>query len=404
MIKRILALSVSLVLSLSMLSSCASDSSSSDTVSSGEGNVTESMPDANITVETSLVIDGEEIDTDGLIMCTIAGIDITFDEFRYYWLLYYDYLEHLGYDFEKDSEEVLSLIKYNVMNDLTSYYGLIGMAKDNGCEYKASTSALQDQYMTTLMKFQSETEYAKFLEEKHLTDDAVQSTLACYIAYDLAYDEMFGEGGKFFIDNDALLDIYSSDKMIRCVHILIPYSACTELSDEDKEGWDELSKEKKYDKLEAAYNALSEDKQKEVAKKSLELAESVLEEANNGKDFFSLIEKYNYDPGMEPDKDHSYSDIAGYYFTRDYNYVQEFIDAAFALKEDEISPVVTSEAYGYHILLRLPIDMDYVKENIDSLSEEYNAVNAGILYDKYLEDIETTYSEYFDKLTLDSIS
>lgn len=404
MIKKFLALSVTLVLSLSILSACASDSSSSGNVSSDGESVIDSALEPNITVEKSLVIDGEEINTDDLTMCTIAGIDVSFDEFRYYWLMYYDYLEYLGYDFEKESDEVLSLIKYNVMNDLTSYYGLIGMAKDNDCEYKASVSAIQDQYMTTLMQFQSDTDYASFLKEKHLTDSAVQSTLACYLAYDVAYDELFGEDGKFFIDNDALLNIYSSDEMVRCVHILIPYSACTELSDEDKEGWDDLSKDKKYDKLEAAYNALSKDKQKEVADKSLELAESVLAAANDGEDFFSLIEKYNYDPGMEPDKDQSYSDIAGYYFTKDYNYVEEFIDAAFALKENEISPVVTSEAYGYHILLRLPVDMDYISENIDVLSEEYNAVNAGILYNEYLEDIETTFSEYFDKLTLDSIT
>ncbi len=75
-------------------------------------------------------------------------------------------------------------------------------------------------------------------------------------------------------------------------------------------------------------------------------AEAVLKEAKSGKDFDELIDKYNEDPGVAQNPD-------GYTFTYG-EMVEPFEEAAFALKEGEISGIVET-SYGYHIIKREPL-------------------------------------------------
>ena len=83
------------------------------------------------------------------------------------------------------------------------------------------------------------------------------------------------------------------------------------------------------------------------------LAEELVEKLNSytGDDiasyFAELADEYSEDPGRE-----TYP--TGYTFTTG-SMVQEFEDAAYALSEGEVSEVVES-SFGYHILLRLPLD------------------------------------------------
>ncbi len=82
-------------------------------------------------------------------------------------------------------------------------------------------------------------------------------------------------------------------------------------------------------------------------------AEDVLARAKAGEDFDKLIELYNQDSGQTAD---------GYTFANDGTMVQEFADAAFALKTDEISDIVETD-YGFHIIKsfdKAPVVDDYI--------------------------------------------
>lgn len=409
MIKKYLALAACLVLAATAFTSCSGDTSSSSAVSSAsDSQVTDSEAGTqNVEVPTKLVINGEEVtDTDSLVMCTIGGFDISFDEFRYYWLTYKDRLKTIGYDVEANTAESVALLKYQVINELVSTYGIMAYARDNDVAYTVSQTDLETEYMQQLMNYQTEEQYIQFLKDRNLTDDSMQSTLNSYLASDVAYKSLFGEdGGKFYVAPDAVKELLNSDDAIRCVEIFIPFSAATELSDEEKEGWDEKTMSGKLIVYDTAYGKLDSAAKEETKKKASELAQQVCERAKKGEDFYKLMEQYNYESALFPKEGQAYSDVAGYYLTDEYtSYTEDFRKAAFALKDNEVSDVIANEDDGYHIIMRLPKDSKYIESNISDLTDEYNAAHATGLFSEYCKDIEITYSDIYDDLDIDSIS
>lgn len=107
-------------------------------------------------------------------------------------------------------------------------------------------------------------------------------------------------------------------------------------------------------------------------------AEAVLKRLKKGEDFDKLMAELSEDPGSKSNPD-------GYVFTTS-EMVEEFENAAFALKENEISDLVES-VYGYHIIKKeqLPEMTDSVKNDIaqiitsKSLLEFSTAAQSNIL-------------------------
>ncbi len=391
---------------LSALTACAGDDSSSNvaTSSSSTGSTnssgstdTEAM--GNVEVETSLVIDGETIDTTDLVMLSINGVDVSFDEFRYYWLGVKSNYDYAGVEITAD--ELRDWCEYY----LKESYGIIALGEENDIQYtETEGNTFANDYGAYLMQFKSEDEYKKKLEQMFMTDNCVQQFLRTEIYSNKIYTELFTEGGKYYVSEEDFRAVAETDEYARVIHILIPYCAKTTLTEEDLEAWDELTTSQKMSKLENAYDKLTDEEKEAVKAESKKLADEVLQKAKDGEDFYQLIADYNYDPGMAlTDKD-DITSIDGYYFTKDYSFVQEFLDGSFALEVDEISDIVESKDYGYHIIKRLPIDKEYLDANIESLLGEYNKTMFNKTYNDYLENnITIEYGEYFEKLTLDSI-
>ena len=89
------------------------------------------------------------------------------------------------------------------------------------------------------------------------------------------------------------------------------------------------------------------------------LAKEILDKINKGEDFDLLMNKYTEDPGIE-----AYPD--GYLFTTG-DMVQEFENAAFDLKDGQVSDIVQTQ-FGYHIIKREPLPPfdDATRENVNS--------------------------------------
>lgn len=96
-----------------------------------------------------------------------------------------------------------------------------------------------------------------------------------------------------------------------------------------------------------------------TANGAAQAAVTVAAELAAGADFDALFIEYM---GEE------YSEES-YLFGKGYM-VEEFDAAARALAVGQVSGVVET-AYGWHIITRLPLDWDYIEENLDTVTEEY---------------------------------
>lgn len=406
MLKKILCGVTALSLAVSMLSACGNGSSSAGgngsdaTASSGAALTPEEA--AKVQVETSLTIDGEKIDTTDLVMCTVNGQEVPFDEYRYYWLTCCDSYSKAGLDLT--DADTLQAVKNAVEQQLLDTYGIISMGLDNGVTYgDDQKTAAENSYNEMIANFDSAKSYEDALKAEHMTDKMVRDYYYNSMCYSLAGNTLLSETSPFAKTKDDFLKAVDNGEFCRTLNLLIPYSCGAELSDEDKEAWDELTVAEKSSKYDDAYNKLSEDEKKAAQEKAKKLADEVLEKVKAGEDFYKLIDEYNLDPGMKLNDSDDITSITGYYITKDYSFVQEYIDGAFALKEGETSDLVET-SYGYHIIKRLPLDMDYINENVDSMTSEYSQTYIYKACNDYLANVKIEYNEYYDKLKADSIA
>lgn len=124
------------------------------------------------------------------------------------------------------------------------------------------------------------------------------------------------------------------------------------------------------------------------AKRALEKANSALNDAKASKDFTELVQKYSED-AESAKKDGRESVI------RD-KYVKEFEDAAFSLKEGEISDLIEIENFGYYIIklnkikepeLKTAYREKYIKQKKDDIfKQQYDSFGGN--KDKIEKNIE----------------
>lgn len=117
-----------------------------------------------------------------------------------------------------------------------------------------------------------------------------------------------------------------------------------------------------YDKYATVQHILVEDEGTAV---------KVIDELNSGRSMEDLIEGYNIDPGQK--KNSSYTFTYG-------EMVEEFEKAAFELKVNEYTAEPVKSNYGYHVILRLPLNAEVVDASYYQsviLPEELKNVDLG---------------------------
>lgn len=284
---------------------------------------------------------------------------------------YMQYYGGSGLDWDytlSDGTVMTDYIKNDVLTTVKQELVIENLAEKYGVELTdEQLSAMESDEQGFIEQYGGEEGFDAELAKLGLRRETYERITRTNYLYQNLYKLYLTEGSALYVSDEDLA-VYAADQgYITADHIL--------LATMDTSTGEALSDEQKAEK-----KALAE-----------ELAEKLKSYTgdNLASYFAELADEYSEDPGRA-----SYP--SGYTFTTG-SMVQEFEDAAYALSEGEVSDIVES-SFGYHILLRLPLDKtaaaetvreDYFSNFIDeqmaaakvATSAEYDKLDAKALYE-----------------------
>lgn len=352
--KRFGALALCAALSLSLLAGCKSgdpaDSSSdrSSSSSSGSSSQTEE-PTLDLTGVTDpyLATAGVAGDT---VVAQAGGVDITAAQWLQWAASYADqYAQYFGSDLPWDQDDgsgtMEDAIKEAALQMAQLYALLPGEAAREGVAVDDSQLAEDEANLDKMAEDLGGDEMAQhYLWQIPLTRQSYLDMRLSAMASGAIQEARYGENGTQR-PTDAQVLAYATDELgiaYRVKHILLTtVDTSKPLTDEDG-------------KYTGEYEPLDE---ATVAEKR-KLAEDILAQLEGSSDpvalFDDLMHQYSEDTGLSSNPDG--------YDAQEGQMVEPFEKASLALKEGEFSGIVES-AFGYHIILRLPIIADNYRDD-----------------------------------------
>ena len=385
--KRFGALALCAALSLSLLAGCKSgdpaDSSSdrSSSSSSGSSSQTEE-PTLDLTGVTDpyLATAGVAGDT---VVAQAGGVDITAAQWLQWAASYADqYAQYFGSDLPWDQDDgsgtMEDAIKEAALQMAQLYALLPGEAAREGVAVDDSQLAEDEASLDKMAEDLGGDEMAQhYLWQIPLTRQSYLDMRLSAMASGAIQEARYGENGAQR-PTDAQVLAYATDELgiaYRVKHILLTtVDTSKPLTDEDG-------------KYTGEYEPLDE---ATVAEKR-KLAEDILAQLEGSSDpvalFDDLMHQYSEDTGLSSNPDG--------YDAQEGQMVEPFEKASLALKEGEFSGIVES-AFGYHIILRLPIIADnYRDDYVTYLMTQDN--------EKLLDSDPAATNEVYDSMDLKTI-
>lgn len=268
----------------------------------------------------------------GEVVVTVDGTDYDVERFNiYFYTAQGETLVAEGYQQSSDvpedfwSQEVdgktrLEITKEKALSTLVDDALAYKKAKEFGLELTEDEKKTIDSQIETMEKDEEATKHFKTIG---ISMDAIREYYnEGYLVSHISSELM--ERGDITVDEDAVLKEFK-ENYVKVKHILI--------STVDAESGAALSEA---DTVKAHVKA-----------------KDILKQLNSGADFDELMNANSEDPGLATAPD-------GYVFTKG-DMVPEFEEAAYALKENQISDLV-STSYGIHILKRVPFNMEGEQE------------------------------------------
>lgn len=426
MIKKISALLLALMLCTGILAGCSSGKTKDDSNASGvennEGQASNGDNTATSNEDTTgpsaqeiegyvpepaLNIDGKELDVSDLVVCTIDGKDIKFDEFRFYY--YYTinkYTETWGIteDMLKENGELFAQFKEDVIATIKQELVAQKLADENGLVLDDDDiAAVETQYQAAKANCASEEEYAEILKQGFLTDELYKKMLNRAQIYSKVMSTLFANDGVYATSGEEFLKlVQDKDEYAHEVHVMVPFYALLDpdLSETDGLSYDDMTLNQKREVKSAAYQALDDAGRESAKAEAKALADEVCKKARDGEDFYKLVDAYGWDIGLTDPN-------VGYYIQKDNigGYPQELLDEAFALDIGEISDEpVENPDYGYFIVMRTEPDMEYVEDNLAAMINSHDQPRIQEKFAETIDSMSVTYFSDWDKLTADSVS
>ncbi len=374
---RIISVLLALALSMTMLFGCGSSANDDGTVSGDNqsdngGSTADDGEDEIEALEPSLTIDGEAVDiSSNPVMINIGGIDIPFDEFRYVYI-YYAASRGISSDlWESDPDLFPTFLEIIVSACKETCYGELLANKYNISLTDSDMDEIALNLANESAQFESQEEYEQALKDAGITEDLLERLITKQVLGNRAYLELYGGENPQLIGSDEDIKADISENYVRVYHLLISADHFYGL-----EGYEDYTDE-------------------QLAQEAKTLAEETLASIQNGDgDIYELAQTIGDDPGMIDNEE-------GYLFTYGMM-VEPFEKASFALGVGDVSGLVETD-YGWHIIIRLEQD-EYVTEHFEEVRETYVNDRFNSDVNTLLAETEVTTTEYFDKLTPDSIT
>lgn len=353
---KLISLTLALVMSLGVFAACGK---------TGETTSSSTSESAASSTEAGLYVDGTRVDVDTVL--TIDGQDISFDEYRYYYLTTRARFDGGNVELWKDAaaEESKPVLKQYVLETIQSVLAFKRMAEQNNITLSADElKSIDESIASAKDSLGGEEAYTSALKDMNYTPELYKEMLTGNLLSSKVIKEIYGERIKDDINS----------RYIHAKHILVKFdeAAAADLS----------------------ASSSSESTANTAASEAETLAKStdILQKIKDGADFDEMMAQYNEDTGESED---------GYYFPEG-KMVTEFYEGAKALAEGEISePIKTT--YGYHIIKRLPLEDSYLEKNmINMMSTEMSGIidaDVTAIMDKF----EVTYSEHYDAIAPDTL-
>ena len=381
--KRAGALTLAALILAFSLTACGKDggSSGSGASSSAAGSTSSSEP---ITVDLDAVTD-VFLTTAGIpgdtVVAQVGDVDITAAELLY-WVAYsadsmlsyystYFGITELPWDTEDASGVTLTQGTLDNALRTAALYALIpGIAEGEGVTLSQDfQDTFADQLATMTEAMGGEDVMAMYLWQYPLTPELYTQLCESEDLNGQLQDKYFGENGTMKpTDADLLSYIQNDRKLYSVKHILLLTK--------------DMSKTVTNDDGTTGYAPLDDETIAQKKAKADELLQQLRASDDPVALFDQLMNENSEDTGLAANPDG--------YTTSKGAMVPEFEQAALALKEGEISDVVESD-YGYHIILRLPLDLDQFRSQLigDKMEQQSN---------QWLEEYGVKTNEVYDQI------
>ena len=319
----------------------------------------------------SRVTEGEL--TEDAWMLTVNGKEIDAQYF-YYWLgNSIDYLEYYylndgvewGTDYE--GKPIEEYILDDAVQAIIQYETVIEKADEFGLELDETDlegiDSSREYYVTY---FGGEENYQQYLYSEGLTDELFNQLNSVPVLYNKIHTYLTSAESQVAPSDEEFEKFLADYDYIQAKHILI--------STQDENG-----------------ETLSEEECQEKLSQAQELVSQINQSSDPQATFQSLMEQYSEDPGLT-----YYPN--GYVFAKG-EMVEAFETTAYSLEENQISDVVESD-FGYHIILRLPLNIEDAKSD-STLYSAFTEQYLSQLVEQWCQDAQVERSENLEKVDVE---
>lgn len=276
----------------------------------------------------------------------VGSKDISADMYRYFYLNYK--AENREYTEEELYEKSVEAISLDT--------AITELAKKYDVSLSKSDKKSVKEYVTAaIANYGGEDAYKKALLDNHLTEQL----------FEYLYSQQLLESNLRRYMYDEMNDIIRSDDAAFEADLEKNFMAAKQILIRNDEGDDK--------------------------EKNKELADSLLKRVLDGEDFDTLISEYSEDSSARDDH--------VYHFTYG-QMLLAFEEAVTATEPGELCSYVAESEAGYHIIMRLPLDREYIDNNYEDLRDAFKARRFNEIRQELSESLTVEKTKDFDKLDL----